>query len=145
MPARLATFSVFANALLVWVVACVRLTVKFWMERPRLTLSEIGALRLVFAVSLPRFGKTLSACVSLRRYCTCAVRMTLVPRAAPGPLPRPPPPPPRPPLPPKPPKPGPGPPRPPDPFGPWARVGERFWINRRLTASDEVWAVVDTW
>src|SRR3982074_3137070 len=113
------------------------------MVRPRLTLSEIGALRLVFVVSLPRFGKGLSACASLRRYCTCAVRMTFVPLAAPGPPARPPPPPPRPP--PKPAKPGPGPPRPPGPFGPWATVGDRFWVSRRLTASDDVWAVVETW
>src|ERR1700682_4375983 len=113
------------------------------MDRPRLTLSEIGAPRLVVVVSLPRFGKTLSACVSLCRYCTCALRMTFVPRPAAGPPPRPPPP--RPPPPPNPPHPAPRPPRPPAPFGPWATVGDRFWINRRLTASDDVWAVVDTW
>src|SRR5438309_405253 len=105
------------------------------MDRPRLTLSEMGALRLVLVVSLPRLGKTLSACVPLCRYCTCAVRMMVVPRAAPRPPPRPPPPP-------SPPKPVPEPPRPP---GPWATVGDRFWINRRLTASDDVWAIVEVW
>src|ERR1700730_9668226 len=115
------------------------------MERPRRTLTETGALRLVFVVSLPRFGKTLSACGPLRRYCTCAVRMRFVPRAAPGPPPRPPAPSAPPPPPPQPPQPGPGPPGPPSPFGPWATVGDRFWINRRLTASDDVWAVVETW
>src|SRR6266851_847593 len=115
------------------------------MDRPRLTLSEMGALRLVLVVSLPRLGKTLSACVPLCRYCTRAVRMIFVPRAAPGPPPRPPPPPPRPPLAPNPPKPAPKPPRPPGPAGPCATVGDRFWIKRRLIASEDVWAIVEMW
>src|SRR5438093_2293724 len=97
-------------------------------------LSEIGALTLVLDVSLPSPGNTFGTSVSLRRYCSCALKRVPVP--------------PRPPAPPKPcpPKPPGNPPRPPrDLSGVGATVFERFCVNRTLIASDEVCAVVDTW
>src|SRR5438093_13409500 len=123
MPASAATFWLFAKALVVSVTAWVRLTPKLWSDRPCLTLSMIGALSRVFVVLLPRSGNTLSAWPSLRRYWTCAFKMTLAPRPPPArPEDRPP---------------------PPGPPGSCPAERERFCVKRRLTVSDHECAVVE--
>src|SRR5205814_8248480 len=93
--------------------------------------NETGVASVVLVVSLPRFGKTLSDAVLFRRYCSCALSTTFVPRPAAVPRPAPPP---RPPNPPKPP-PKPRPPGPPPPVRPDA--AEKFWVSRRLNASED--------
>src|SRR5439155_20976139 len=135
MPACPAMFWRPENEFVESVTARVTLIVKLWTERPRDTLSDIGAAMLVFVVLPPRFGNTFGCSLSFRRYWICTLSMMFVPRPAP---PRPPGAPRPPPAPPK--RPPPATPRP-----PCTTVGDRFCVTRRLMLSDEVCEVVETW
>ena len=100
-----------------------KLTVTLCRIRLWAMFSVTGTDRLEPVLVPPSVGKMLVWSLSLRRYCSCAVMLTLVPCCAPRP--------PRPPGPPRPPPP-PGPPRPPRPP---AAAGVKLWVTRRLTLS----------
>src|SRR3954454_18417781 len=86
-------------------------------------LRDTGTARLEPVDAPLRVGNTLFWSVLVRRYCSCAVMLTLVPCCCPRPS--------RPPAPPNPPRPPP--PRPPPP----GVFGVKFWLTRRLMLSED--------